>query len=105
MLKQTLACMQSHQSLHCSNTCTKWGYKWHIPSVNAQTRLSMRAVSLEPSLLLHMRKFGVHTAHSFSQYSDETLYACSLARAFTALTRAQNWRTYDIFHQSMLIRA
>ena len=30
---------------------------------------------------------------------------CSLARAFTALTHAQNGRTYGIFHQSMLRRA
>ena len=51
MLKQTLACVQSHQSLHCSNTCTKRAYIRHIPSVNAQTRLSMRAVSPEPLLL------------------------------------------------------
>ena len=49
MLKQTLAYMQSHQSIHCSNTCTKWAYIQHIPSVNAQTRLSMRTASPEPS--------------------------------------------------------
>ena len=72
MLKQTLACVQSHQSLHCSNTFTKWAYIRHIQSVNAQTRLGMRAVSPEPSLLSHMRKSSVHTAYSFSQYSDET---------------------------------
>ena len=35
MLKQTLACVQSHQSLHSSNTCTKWAYIRQIPSVNA----------------------------------------------------------------------
>ena len=46
--------MQSHQSLHCSRTCTKWAYIWHIPSVNAQTRLSRHAVSPEPSLLSNM---------------------------------------------------
>ena len=40
--------------------------------------------------------------YSFSQYSYETKYSCSLARAFTALTNAQNGRTYGIFHQSML---
>ena len=72
MLEQTLACVQSHQSIHCSNTCTRWAYIRHIPSVNAQTRLSMRAVSPEPSLLSHMRKLGVHTAYSIRQYSDET---------------------------------
>ena len=105
MLKQALACVQSHQSHHFSYTCTKWAYIRHIPSVNAQTRLSIRAVSPGPSLLSHMRKMGVHTAYSFSQYSDETRYSCSLAGAFTALTHAQNGRTYGIFHQSMLWRA
>ena len=44
-----------------------------------------------------MHKMGVHTAFSFSQCSDETKYSCSLARAFTALTHAQNGRTYGIF--------
>ena len=105
MLKQTLACVQSHQSLHSSNTCTKWANIRHIPWANAQMRLSMRAVSPEPSLLSHMCILGVHTAYSFGQYSDETKYAWSLARAFTALIRAQNGRTYGIFHQSMLIGA
>ena len=105
MLKQTLACVQSHQSLHSSNTCTKWAYIRHIPSVNAQMRLSMRAVSPEPSLLSRMRNLGVHMAYSFCQYSDETKYACSLARAFTALIRAQNGRTYGIYNQSMLLGA
>ena len=47
---------------------------------------------------------GFHMAYSFSQCSDETKYSCSLARAFTALTHAQNGRTYGIFHQSMLKR-
>ena len=68
MFKQTLACVQSQQSLHCSNTCTKWAYIRHIPSVNVQKRLSMRAVSPELSLLSHLRKFGVHTAY----FSDNT---------------------------------
>ena len=105
MLKQALACVQSHQSLHCSRTYTRWAYKRHILSVNAQTRLSLCEVLPEPLLLSHMRKMGVHRAYSFSQYSDETKYSCSLARAFTALTHAQNGRTYGIFHQSMLWRA
>ena len=104
MLKQALACVQSHQSLHCSRTYTRWAYIRHILSVNAQTRLSLCEVLPEPLLLSHMRKMGVHTAYSFSQYSDETKYSCSLARAFTALTHAQNGRTYGIFHQSMLWR-
>ena len=63
MLKQAFACVQSHQSNHFSYTCTKWAYIRHIPSVNAQIRLSMRAVSPGPSLLSHMRKMGVHTAY------------------------------------------
>ena len=79
MHRHALACVQSCQNL----------------SAKTQTRL-----------LSHMRKMGVQcsTAYSllFSQYSDETKYSCSLARAFTALTHAQNGRTYGIFHQSML---
>ena len=33
--------MQSCQSFHCSNTCTKWAYIRQIPSVNARRRLGM----------------------------------------------------------------
>ena len=62
MLKQTLACVQFHQRLHCSNTCTKWAFIRHILSINTQTRLSMHAVLPEPSLLSHMHKMGVHLA-------------------------------------------
>ena len=72
MLRQDLVCMQSCQSLHCSCVCTKWVCLWHLLSVNAQTSLSMRAVSPEPSLLSHIHKMSVHTAYSFSQCSDET---------------------------------
>ena len=50
--------MQACQSLHCSRTCTKWAYIWHIPSVNAQTRLSIHAVSPEPTLLSNMHING-----------------------------------------------
>ena len=53
MLRQTLACVQPRQSLHCSHTCTKWAYIQYIISVNAQTRLSLRTVSSEPLLLAH----------------------------------------------------
>ena len=70
ILRRDLVCMQSCQSLHCSHTCIKRAYIWHIPSINAHTRLSMRAVSLEPSLLSHMHKMGVHMAYSFSQSSN-----------------------------------
>ena len=72
MLKQALACVQPHQSLHCSHTCTKRAYIRHILSVNAQTSLSVGAVLPEPSLLSHMYKMGVHMANLFSQCSDET---------------------------------
>ena len=57
----------------------------------------MRAVSPEPSLLLHMHNMGIHTAYSINQCSDSPEHACSLARAFTALAHAQNGRTYGIF--------
>ena len=72
LLRRDLVCMQSCQSLHCSRTYTQWVYTWHLSSVNAQTSLSMRAVSPGPSLLSHMHKMGVHTAYAFSRYSDET---------------------------------
>ena len=58
MLRLEEACMQACQSLHYSRTCTKWAYIWHIPSVNAQTRLSIHAVSPEPSLLSNMHTNG-----------------------------------------------
>ena len=60
------ACMQACQSLHCSRTCTKWAYIWHIPSVNAQTRLSIHAVSPEPSLLSNMHINGRIYKHILS---------------------------------------
>ena len=72
---------------------------------NAQTILSMRVVSLELSLLAHMLEMGVHTVYSSSQFSDAHEHVCSLARALTAHTHAQNWRTYGIFQQSILRRA
>ena len=71
MLRRHLVCMKSCQSLHCSRTYTKWVCLLYLLSVKAQTSLSMRAVSPEPSLLSHIRKMGVHTAYSFSQCSDE----------------------------------
>ena len=138
MLKQALACVQPHQSLHCSHTCAKWAYIRHILSVNAQTSLSVCAVFQEPLLLSHMYKMGVYMAilsvnaqtrlskfsvlpepsllshiHKMgvfmvsfiSQCSNKPKHACSLTRAFTALTHAQNGRTYGIFFQLMLRRA
>ena len=63
MLKQALACVQSHQSLHYSHTYAKWAYIRHIHSVNAQTSLSVCAVLPEPSLLSHMHKRGIHMAY------------------------------------------
>ena len=62
MLRRDLVCMQSSQSVHCSRTCAKWAYIRHIPSVNAQTSLSVCAVFQEPLLLSHMYKMGVYIA-------------------------------------------
>ena len=104
LLRRDLVCTQSCQSLHCSRTYTQWVCTWHLLSVNAQTSLSMRAVSPGPSLLSNMRKMGIHTAYSFSQCSDSPEHACSLTRAFTALAHAQNGRIYGIFFQSILRR-
>ena len=86
MLRRDLVCMQSCQSIHCSRTHTKWVCLWHLLSVNAQTSLSMRAVSPEPSLLSHMHKMGVHLVYPSIQCSDAHEHVCSLARAFTAHT-------------------
>ena len=71
MLRRDLVCMQSCQSIHCSRTCMKWAYIWHIFSVNAQTRLNMHAVLPEPSLLSHIRKMGVFMAYFISQCSNK----------------------------------
>ena len=46
MFKQALACVKSHQSLHCTRTCAKWTYIPHILSVNAQTSLIVCVVFL-----------------------------------------------------------
>ena len=92
-------CVQSCQSLHCSRTCTKWAY---IYSVNAQTRLNIHTVLLEPSLLSHIQKMGVFMAYFISQCSNKPKQACSITRAFTALAHVQNGLTYRIFFQSML---
>ena len=67
MLKQALACVQSHQSLHWSHTCAKWAYIRAILSVNAQTSLSVCAVLPEPLLLSHMHKMGVNMEYFASQ--------------------------------------
>ena len=106
MLKQTLACVQSHQSLHCSNTCTKWAYIWHIPSVNDQTRLSMHTVSQEPSLLSHMRKLGVHTAYSLRQYLVCMQSCQSLHCSHTCTKWAYIWHIPSInAHTRLSMRA
>ena len=97
--------MQSIQSVHCPRTCAKWAYIRHIPSVNAQTSLSVCAVFQEPLLLTQMYKMGVYMANFLSQCSDETSYVCSLARAFTALAHTQNGCVYGFFNQSMLKEA
>ena len=87
LLRQALECVQSRQSVDYSRPCTKWANIWHfldkpyhacilvraftalthvqkwvciwhILSVNAQTRLSMRSVSPEQSLLLALAQNG-----------------------------------------------
>ena len=103
MLKQTLACVQPRQILHCSQTCTKWAYVRHIQSVNAQTRLSMRVVSPESSLLSHMHKnwrtYGIFF-QSILRRDLVCMQSCPsllCSRTYTKLVY-----TYDIFYQSML---
>ena len=97
--------MQSCKSLHCSRTCTKWVYIRQIPSVNAQTRLGIRTVSPEPSLLRTCANWA-YIRHILSVNTQTRLSMHAvLSKLFIALTRAQNARTYDIFHQSMLIGA
>ena len=73
--------------MHCSRTCTKWVYIWHILAFKAQTSLSMRAVSLELSLHLHRHNMGVHMTYFISECSD----APELTRAFTAIAHAHKW--------------
>ena len=80
----------------------KWAYIRHMLSVITQMRLSMHAVLLEPSLLSHIHTMGVYMASFISQCSNKPSHACSLTRAITSLTHAQNGHTYGIFHQSML---
>ena len=77
MLRRDLVCMKSCQSLHCSRTYTKWVSLWHLLSVNAQTSLSMRAVSPDPSLLSHMHKMGVHR-HILSVNAETSLSVCAV---------------------------
>ena len=76
--KQALASGQSHQSsLHCSRTCAKWAYIWHILSVNAQMSLIVCAVLPDPSLLSHMHKMGVHITY-FSVNAQTRLSVCAV---------------------------
>ena len=91
MLRLEVACMQTCHSLHCSRTCTKWVYIWHILSVNTQTRSSMRAILSEPSLLSQMHKMGIYMAYFISECSDALEHTCSLTRALTARAHAHKW--------------
>ena len=102
MLKQALACVQSHQSLQCSRTCAKWAYIWHILLANAQTSYSVCEVLPEPSLLSHIHRIGMFMASFISQCLNKPYHEYSLTRAFTAFANVQNGRTYGIFFQSML---
>ena len=101
MLRRDLVCIQSCQSLHCSRTCTKWVCLWHLLSVNAQTSLSMRAVSPEPSLLsFHIHKMSVHTAYSFKSMLRRDLVcvkSCqNLYCSRTCTKWAYIWHIYSV---------
>ena len=107
MLKQALACAQSHQSLHCSRTCAKWAYirhilsvnaqtslcvcevhcsrtytklvsLWHLLSVNAKTSLTMRTVSPEPSLLSQICPKWAYIWHILSVNAQTSLSVCEV---------------------------
>ena len=106
MLKQAIACVQSHQGPHCSRACVKWAYIRHIPSVNAQTSLSVCAVFQEPLLLSHMYKMGVYMAIlSVNAQTRLSKFAVLPLSAFTALAHTQNGCVYGFFYQSMLKQA
>ena len=71
MLRRTWAPVQFRQGLHFSRTCTKWAYIGHMLLVITQTRLSMHAVLLEPSLLSHIHTMGVYMACFISPCSNK----------------------------------
>ena len=103
MLRRTWPYMQSHQSLHCSRTCTKWAYIWHIPSVNAQTRLSIHAVSPEPSLLSNMHINGrIYDIIFQPMLRLEVACMKSCQNLYCSRTCTKNGCVYAIFYQSML---
>ena len=85
MIKQALACVQSHQSLPCSRTGAKWANIRHILSVNAQTSLIVCAVLPEPSLLSHMHKNGCVYGIFYQSMFKQALACKQFTRAFTAL--------------------
>ena len=88
MLRRDLVCMQSSQSVHCSRTCAKWAYIRHIPSVNAQTSLSVCAVFQEPLLLSHMYKMGVYMAFLKSMLRPQELEVRSLKPPYSLKTKS-----------------
>ena len=107
MLRRDLVCIQSYQSLHCSRTCTKWVCLWHLLSVNAQTSLSMRAVSPEPSLLSHIHKMSVHT-HILSLNAQTRLSMHAVLPEPLLLSTctkwAYIWHIYSVNAQTRLSR-
>ena len=104
MLKQALACVQSHQSPLCSHACAKWAYIWHIPSVNAQTSLSVCAVFQEPLLLSHMYKMGVYMA-ILSVNAQTRLGMLAVLPEPSLLSHIHKMGVYGFFYQSMLKQA
>ena len=104
MLRLEEACMQSCQSLYCSRTCTKWAYIWHIPSFNAQTHLTIHAVSPEPSLLSHMHINGCTYGIFFQpmlRLEEACMQSCQSLYCSRTCT---NGHTFGIFHHLMLRR-
>ena len=107
ILRLEVTCMQSCHSLHCSRKCTNGCiYIWHILLVKAQTSLSMRSVSPEPSLLSHMHING-RTYSIFFQPMLRLEVACmqSCQSLHCSRTCAKLAYIHDIFYQSMLRRA
>ena len=90
MLRRDSVCLQSSQSVHCSRTCAKWAYIRHIPSVNAQTSLSVFAVFQAPLLLLHMYKMGIYGIFKVNARTRLSMLAVMPLSAFTALAHTQN---------------
>ena len=75
MRRPEVTCMLSCQCLHCSHTCTKWAYIWHILSVNAQTRLSLHCshTCTKWAYIWHILSVKAHMRLSMGAASSEPL--------------------------------